>query len=361
MRIALRAGAMVAVGVLGVGLAGGVGATTPGTAPDTTPDTTPGTTPDTMPARPVLPGGPARPSSGCSADPRPGQRQVTIEGAEPGFYYVYTPGWQQPGEALPMVVDLHGFGEPAATQVKFSQLSPFGAFAGFVTITPQIPRTVPRWDVRPGSVDLSFVLMAIEQAESRGCVDTSRVYVTGLSNGAMMTSRIACDLADRVAAVAMVAGVQDPADCSPSRPVPMIAFHGTADTFLSYDGGLGTSVADLPNPSGVGTLGTTEMSVPGTRTASVPEVMAAWAQRDGCQPTPAESTVAADVTLFDYDCPADTDVRLYRIDGGGHTWPGSSFSAELAGVVGATAMDISANQVMWEFFRQYSLTPPANG
>ena len=81
------------------------------------------------------------------------------------------------------------------------------------------------------------------------------MFVAGLSNGAFMTSSLACAYSDRIAAASPVAGITDPEGCEFERPVPVIAFHGTEDTFVAFDGGLGSSVADLPQPDGSGTLG----------------------------------------------------------------------------------------------------------
>src|SRR5690606_35123548 len=193
------------------------------------------------------------------------------------------------------------------------------------------------------------------------CVDTNRVYVTGLSNGAFMTSAVACAYADRVAAVAPVAGIQDVDGCDPARPVPVVAFHGTDDQFVSFEGGLGPAVADLPAPDGSG--GTVGDAPPpttgGSDEPSVPEITAAWAERNGCDAEPEAEEVADDVTVERYPCPDGADVALYRVEGGGHTWPGSEFSASLEEIMGTTTMAISANEVMWEFFVDHPLTPAA--
>src|SRR5690606_9654098 len=122
----------------------------------------------------------------------------------------------------------------------------------------------------------------------------NRVYVAGLSNGAFMTSTVACDHADRIAAAAPVAGIVAPEDCDAARPVPVVAFHGTEDTFVAFDGGLGSSVADLPSPDGEGTMGddvsALEEEAAGEGTApvgpSVPEATATWAGRNGCDTEP---------------------------------------------------------------------------
>jgi len=97
----------------------------------------------------------------------------------------------------------------------------------------------------------------------------------------------------------------------------------------------------------------TANAVPGS---SVPDIMDTWAGRDGCGTTPTSATAASDVTLLSYPCKGDVAVDLYRIEGGGHAWPGSAFSASIASVVGRATMSISADALMWAFFQAHPLT-----
>jgi polyhydroxybutyrate depolymerase len=228
-----------------------------------------------------------------------------------------------------------------------------GEAVGFVTVTPAITRTVPRWDTALAGNDMAFIAGLLDQVEQTLCIDTARVYVSGLSNGAFMASAVACALSDRVAAVAPVAGLQLPDDCRPDRPVPIISFHGTADQYVAYAGGLGPAVANLPSPDGTGTLGTGVPSAPGAA-RSVPDTELAWARRDGCA-APETTHVADDVTLVHHRCPGDVDVELYTIDGGGHTWPGSEFARSIEQIVGRTTTSISATKLIWQFFLDHPL------
>ena len=90
---------------------------------------------------------------------------------------------------------------------------------------------------------------------------------------------------------------------------------------------------------------------------SVDASLTAWAARNGCDDdaAPSEERVADDVVRVAYDCPDGAEVELYRVEGGGHAWPGSEFSASVAAIVGRTTMSISANEIMWSFFRRHSL------
>ena len=153
-----------------------------------------------------------------------------------------------------------------------------------------------------------------------------------------------------------MAGIQNPAGCRPSRPVPVVAFHGTADPFVSYTGGLGPSALKLAAPDGSRrTLGQVlGKAAQNCKGPSIPVIAAAWAKRNGCAPKPSDRKVATGVTLIAFSCPKGDEVELYRVTGGGHAWPGSPVSKEIASVVGYTTMAISADQIMWSFFAAHS-------
>jgi polyhydroxybutyrate depolymerase len=260
---------------------------------------------------------------------------------------------------VPVVLDLHGYSEGAQVHVLMSDLGHFGDQKGFVTVTPQgTAEPIPRWDTNFDSKDYAYIGDLLNEVDRTLCVDQRRVFVTGLSNGAFFTSSLVCKYADRLAAAAPVAGIRDVAGCQPSRPVPVVAFHGTDDQFVSYNGGYGSAAAKLPAPDGstrtLGNSATTPSTRPSDR-ETIPEITAAWAKRNGCATEPTETPVAADVTKISFDCPAGDDVVLYRVQGGGHSWPGSSFSKSVAAVVGKTTDSISANEIMWEFFQAHPL------
>lgn len=301
-------------------------------------------------------------SSGCDGTESvvaAGQTKQTLtsEGEE-RWYYRDVPAAAGAGTAVPVVFDFHGYSEGADVHLQMSGLSKLGAEQGFVTITPQGTGPVARWENTIGSKDQTFFGEMLDQVEADLCVDTNRVYVTGLSNGAFMTSAIACQFSDRVAAVAPVAGVRDIEQCTPKRAVPIVAFHGTADGFVTYDGGFGEQALDLPAPDGSGqklrdTLTPAQIKAGGSD--SVPTIMAAWAQRNDCTKTTRDESVAADVTKISWACPPGRDTVLYRMTDGGHTWPGSAFSQAIESIVGPTTMNIDANAIMWEFFASHPL------
>jgi polyhydroxybutyrate depolymerase len=300
-------------------------------------------------------------STGCRAVPAvaPGEEKVTTtSGGVERWYFRHVPPGYDGTQATPVVLDLHGYAEGATVAVLMSKLGALGDQEGFITITPEGTGPVPRWDTEFDSADVAFIGDLLDELGETLCVDERRVFVTGLSNGAFMTSSLACVYADRIAAAAPIAGVRAPIGCDPARPVPAVVFHGTADEFVAFDGGFGSAVANLPNPDGTpGTIGTPTTSG-AERRPSIPETVAAWAKRNGCTGKPTEREVASDVTLIRYRCPGRADVAFYRIEGGGHSWPGSEFSRQIESVVGPTTFSISANDVMWRFFEHHPLRAP---
>lgn len=271
------------------------------------------------------------PSAGCgTSEIATGIVQVDFEWeGESRFYVRRVPPAHDGVTPLPIVFDFHGLSEGAAIHQVHSQFGEHGDEHGYVTIFPQargIGLNVS-WATGLGSVDVAMFGEMLDQLEADLCLDTDRVYVTGLSQGGFMSSSIACAYADRVAAIAPVAGLRNPAGCAPSRPIPVLNFHGTADTIVSY--------------------------------APIPGFTAAWAARNGCGPDPSTTFVGEDdvatVDLVEYDCPADATVAHYRITGGGHSWPGSDLSVAIGVIVGYTTFVIDATDLIWQFFEGRTL------
>ena len=198
---------------------------------------------------------------------------------------------------------------------------------GIVVVYPQgIDST---WNIGVGSPDVAYFGQLLDETEAALCIDTNRVYVDGFSLGAFLTSAIVCTYADRIAAVAPIAGIYVPSGCTPARPVPALTIHGTLDNWVGY--------------------------------TSIPGKVAAWAARNGCGATPTTEAVPGDdvvnITKFTYDCPASAEVEFYSIENGGHAWPGSEFSRAIEAAVGYTTFAITATDLIWDFFRSHQLHP----
>ena len=299
------------------------------------------------------------PSPGCESGAPVGageEKITTASGGVERWYHRRVPPAHDGNEPVPVVIDLHGYLEGADIHKAHSALGAYGDEQGFVTITPQGTGDPVRWDATVDSADMAFIGDLLDEIDATLCIDDRRVFVTGLSNGAFMTSAIACVYGDRIAATAPVAGIRDTDGCKPDRAVPVVAFHGTDDGFVAFEGGLGEDAADLPAPDGSGETLEDRGVTPSAREGpSIPEITAAWAERNRCRPKPRREEIASDVTLVQYRCPDGADVQLYRVEGGGHSWPGSEFSRQIESVTGPTTFSISANQVMWEFFERHPL------
>jgi polyhydroxybutyrate depolymerase len=227
----------------------------------------------------------------------------------------------------PLVLAFHGYGGGMWDLGHVGGLSDLAEAEGFVVAHPQGIGEGPTWDLQ-GGTDIPFVLALIDELVASQCIDPARVFATGFSMGGGMTNLLACRVADRIAAIAPVAanhGATWGEPCVPSRPVPIVAFHGTLDEALPYAGG------DSPFPD--------------RPVSPVEDWMAGWATTNGCAPEPAVAPVQADVDSLTWQGCAVPTV-LYRITGGGHTWPGGLNDPGF----GYSTDAISASQLAWEAF-----------
>lgn len=300
------------------------------------------------------------PSRGCGITPsvEPGEVKIdTTSGGAARWYWRNVPSAYNGALPVPLVLDFHGYSEGADVHLMMSEMRQRGETEGFVTITPQGTGPVARWDTGLDSPDMIFVGDLLDEVEATLCIDRRMVYAAGLSNGAGMTSAVACVYADRIAAFAPVAGIRAPEDCAPARPAPVLAFHGTEDDFIPYEGGVGEAARNLPAADGSGRTIGDDLPDAVQERPSIPDATAAWAARNGCDPEPTTNPAefADDVVVIDYDCPEGADVQLLRIDGGGHAWPGSAFSQQLESLLGFTSMTLDANGVMFNFFVHHRL------
>ena len=309
---------------------------------------TPGTTTAPLPS----------PSPGCAAGPAdPGARGthevVDLSSVGADRWYTRLVPSNYDGAPVPLVVDLHGYLSGAAGQAAMSDLGAKAEEAGFVVATPQGTSELPYWNAVPHAElpdDVRFVADVIDDVAGSLCIDAARVYVDGFSNGAFLASLVACRLSDRVAAVAAVSGLLLPADCAPSRPVPVLAIHGTDDRYVSFAGAPNPALADLTwNDQ-------SRAAFDGLAFADVATTTERWAELNRCADEPTRTGVAPAVELIEYPgCAEGSAVQLYVVDGGGHTWPGSAFSAASASILGPTTEAIDANELIWSFFSEHPM------
>jgi polyhydroxybutyrate depolymerase len=241
-----------------------------------------------------------------------------------------------------LVFDFHGLGSNLQQQAIYSRLDQQAGARGYVVITPNGEGDIARhWSLDPSATrnpDVAFVQAMLRAATSALCIDPARVYATGISNGAMFSTVLACALPGRFAAIAPVAGVNATKVCRQGTPkVSVLAFHGTADPIVPYRGG------DYFSGLGVARA----LGLP--KAKPVEDATAAWAAFDGCGTPPVKSTVADDVQHLVWPhCPQRGAVQLYRIEGGGHTWPGGLVLP--VSRLGRTTASIDATKLMLDFF-----------
>ena len=254
--------------------------------------------------------------------------------------------------ARPLVVDLHGYEEGDDLHATFTGWEAKAQNVGAVVLTPEGQGQIKYWSLGYGKGidDTKTISDLLDHIEQVACIDTNRVYADGYSNGAMLTSVLMCRLSDRIAAFGPVAGIWNPKGCAPKRAVPIMAFHGTADPFLPYNGGTGPGASTLQFDA------SSEDALSGFQFGPVPTSVKNWAHLDGCSSTPTTSQPGAHTTLTAYTrCRGGAEVELYTANGFGHTWPGSTTQDAITSITGPVDKEISATDLLWDFFRAHPL------
>jgi polyhydroxybutyrate depolymerase len=281
-------------------------------------------------------------AASAQSAPAEERRTLRVDGVSRS-YLVYLPSTYRPGRPAPLVLVFHGGGGRARGIAPHTGFSRLAERDGFVTVYPE--GLDHRWNdgrgYGAGHDDVGFVHALLDTLRRELAIDPRRIYATGISNGAIFSYRLACDLPGVLAAVAPVAGAM-PVDLAPScghaEPVSVIAMQGTADPLMPYDGG---GVARRRG-----------------QVLSAARSVAFWATLDGCAAAPA-TTPEVDLAPGDGTwvhrtvyggCRDGRAVELYTIEGGGHTWPGGP---PVGGSVGRVSRDLDATALIWAFFVQH--------
>jgi len=252
-----------------------------------------------------------------------------------------------PPTPAPLVVDLHGYTGTAEGQTSVDELGARGSAAGMVVVTPQALGELTLWNATEVSGladDVGFISTLIERMLRTACIDTTRVAVVGGSNGAFMASTVGCRLADRVTAIAAVAGLLLPDGCHPSAPVSVLAMHGSEDHLVSIDGGLGPDRVNLElNAASRAVFGRLPV-------VAVPTAAAGWAWLAGCTGEPRHGTPAPLVERTSWDrCHEGAEVRLDVVEHAGHAWLGSNALRMLGASDGSPELAEDATGEILEF------------
>lgn len=271
-------------------------------------------------------------------------------------FVVHVPASAGKVKSLPLVIVLHGGGGQGSRMNGLTNFNKLADQQSFYVVYPDGidhnwndgRSTVRRKDVD----DVKFLSELIEHLAKNYGIDRQRVYATGISNGGMMSLRLACELSDKIAAVASIAA-NLPAElqprCRPARPVSVLMISGTADPLMPFDGG------DIATMGGRGM---------GGKVISAQETTDFWAKQNR---TTAKPVVTE---LPDVDPNDGTRVRravfskgtqgsevvFYTITNGGHTWPGG-FQYLGEAIIGKTSRDLNASETVLEFFRGHNRRP----
>lgn len=278
------------------------------------------------------------------------RRSLSVGGLERDYLIHIPPGYDG-SKAAPVVLAFHGGLSNAAQMVHFSGLSDKADQAGFIAVYPNgtgLTEGAHTWNAgnccgyaqRQNIDDVAFVRAVLDDLSRVARIDSRRVYATGMSNGGLMSYRLAAELSDRIAAIAPVGGPMGTETCKPSRPVSVMHFHGTDDKFAPFDGGKG------------------ERSVSQIHFFSVGHSIDNWVRANECPREPVVTPLAARVddgtkVIRSVFGPGKegAEVVLFRIEGAGHTWPGRKPSLLF---LGKSTLNISANDLMWEFFEKHA-------
>lgn len=274
------------------------------------------------------------------------QSQTTVVdsifvGGQYRSYRLYVPAIYNGTTARPLILNLHGYTSNASQQQLYSNFAPIADTANFLMVFPNGTFSSGQrfWNAGMSTAlvnDIAFLSALIDSLDLMYNINLDRVYSTGMSNGGFMSHTLACELSNRITAIASVTGsiftTQYGSFCHPTRPVPVMQVHGTSDPTVPYAG------ASTMMP--------------------IDSVIKYWVTKNNCNPTPTFSnvpntSVTDGCTAEHYQYSGGTNgstVELYKIIGGYHTWPGFPF-----GGLG-TNLDINASKEIWRFFNKYKLS-----
>jgi polyhydroxybutyrate depolymerase len=249
---------------------------------------------------------------------------------------VHVPDKYDPASGAMLVLNFHGYLSNSGQEADITKMTAASDERGFIVAYPNGVGSSWNGGVCCGTAassgvdDVGFVSALIDELSKTYCIDPKRVFATGMSNGGFMSNRLGCELSDRIAAIAPVAGILGipPESCTPGRKVPVIHFHGTSDLLVPYDGNI--FIGYIP----------------------VAESIGRWREIDGCGAGEEVVYNVGDSQCVSSDgCADGAEVILCTVDGGGHQWPGGgSFSGG-----GKVTMDLDATNEMLDFFEKHPM------
>ena len=256
-------------------------------------------------------------------------------------YILYIPAIYDGGTEVPLVFNFHGFGSNANEQMWYGDFRAIADSEGFLLVHPEGTFFYgnQHWNVGGFTIgstvdDVGFTEALIEELAGLYTINLDKVYATGMSNGGYMSFLLACQLSEKIAAVASVTGSMTPETfdaCNPQHPTPILQIHGTNDEIVPYNGA--------------------------SWSRSIEDVMTYWVNYNNCDEPPS-TTVFPDIDPTDGSTVehivyqnGDNNVTTehMKVLGGRHTWPGSAYNFP------GTNQDISASMEIWEFFSRFDI------
>ena len=256
-------------------------------------------------------------------------------------YILYIPAIYDGNTDVPLILNFHGFGSNANQQLVYGDFRDIADKEGFLLVHPEgtLLNGNQHWNVGSFTIgsttdDVSFTEALIDELANQYAINLDRVYATGMSNGGYMSFLLACQLSEKIAAVASVTGSMTPETynaCNAQHPTPILQIHGTGDSTVPYNGD--------------------------TWTRSIEDVISYWANYNNCETNPTTKALAdidpSDGSTVEHIVYIDGDNGLttehMKVIGGGHTWPGSAFNFP------GTNYDINASIEIWQFFSRFDI------
>ena len=256
-------------------------------------------------------------------------------------YILYIPAIYDGNTDVPLILNFHGFGSNANQQLVYGDFRDIADKEGFLLVHPEgtLLNGNQHWNVGSFTIgsttdDVSFTEALIDELANQYAINLDRVYATGMSNGGYMSFLLACQLSEKIAAVASVTGSMTPETynaCNAQHPTPILQIHGTGDSTVPYNGD--------------------------TWTRSIEDVISYWANYNNCETNPTNTALTdidpSDGSTVEHIVYINGDNGLttehMKVIGGGHTWPGSAFNFP------GTNYDINASMEIWQFFSRFDI------
>ena len=269
-------------------------------------------------------------------------------------YVIHVPESYNASNPIPLVIALHGGGGLASRMEDFLKLDEIADRENFIVLYPQGYKrqwndgrnaaSIPAQQL--GIDDVGFINALIDHFCSIYTIDSTRIYVTGVSNGGFMTSRLGCELGGKIAAIAPMISTfpkELKGECHPERAIPVILINGTDDPLVPYQGGF-VKVGNKTRGEVLSTRETLEFWIKNNHCSDKPviEHYDDSDTTDGCQ---------AEMSSF-YGPSYRSDVILICIEGGGHTIPGGTQYLPKK-IIGRVCNDFIAEELIWKFFKEH--------